>query len=357
MKKICLLITAVFLFNLSSVVALNSKYQTSQPSPNTLSKGIIEDIEVYNNKRVIDSITATYTIPKNYKGDITIVSGIFDALSASDGYVPADGVKVNVKVINNSNYEYNYVNNSFILATEDLDAYNLKKIEGAVGFNGKQIYEPFAPYRTGNTAIQNLYDVQSTSKIKENMVKTEALDTKLKEKGYKGINELNKYYLDFYNKKYNQHVTNLEDFSSNIISEIFNGNCLYVKETNPNLAALGYDYWYNKLFSLNFIDEVNNDNISEKYAIGNHMRGNTNSNSYFQKDIGHISLNSAKTLTEASLRINGKYTTNAFMNYNFSAYLEFKLKMEEPKDKEDNSEEIIYPVVEDDIIIPPKTGI
>ena len=353
MKKIYLFLVGLILFtNIGSVRALsNSKYAVNQPVKNVLSEGIKEDITIHNAGRMIDYVEAIYTIPEDYEGDIRIVSGIFDALSEAYGYLPGDSIKVKIKVVNNSKHEYNYVNSSFVLATEDLTEYNLEVVEGTYGFNNMPIYSPFAPFRTANKAIQELYGVSSTSKIKSDMVTDEALDAKLKEKGYKGIEELNLYYLEFYNAYYETNVESLEDFEAEVISAIFNGNCLFVPETNVEIAELGYNYWYNKLFAMSFKGEEVNDQNMQDYAIGSYMRDKNLGNNYFKEAFTGLKSNQTGELEDAYLKINGLYTTNAYMNYNFSAYLEFSLDMKEEEKEEEK------PVLNEDEIVPPNTGI
>ena len=349
MKKIYLLLIGLILFtNIGSVQALsNSKYATNQPVKNILSEGVTEEIIIHDAGRMIDYVEAIYTISEDYEGDIKIVSGIFDALSEAYGYLPGDSIKVKIKVVNNSKHEYNYVDKSFILATEDLEGYNLELVEGTYGFNNKPIYEPFAPHRTANKAIQELYGVASTSKVTSAMVSDEALDAKLKEIGYQGVEELNLYYLDFYNEYYKTDVEKLEDFDAKVISAIFNGNCLYVTETNTEIAELGYNYWYNKLFAMSFKDEQVNDQNMQDYAIGSYMRDRNKGNNYFKEAFTNLKTMETKELTDTYLKINGLYTTNAYMNYNFSAYLEFSLDMKEEE----------KPTIKDDEIVPPNTGI
>ena len=109
-RKLFLIMVIALLLLISSipVSAKNlSKYQTVKIKEKTLSTGIVEKIDVNITKRVIDSVTATYTIPENYNEDtIDIVPTIFKAISESDGYVPGDGIKVNIQIINKSNNKY-----------------------------------------------------------------------------------------------------------------------------------------------------------------------------------------------------------------------------------------------------------
>ena len=106
-RKLFLIMVIALLLLISSipVSAKNlSKYQTVKTKEKTLSTGIVEKIDVNITKRVIDSVTATYTIPENYNEDtIDIVPTIFKSISESDGYLPGDGIKVNIKIVNKSN--------------------------------------------------------------------------------------------------------------------------------------------------------------------------------------------------------------------------------------------------------------
>ena len=344
------LVTLMLLLSSIPVSAKNlSKYQTTKETEKVLSTGIVENIDVHITKRVIDSVTATYTIKEDYNEDtINIVPGIFKAISESDGYVPGDGIKVNIQIINKSNNKYLYKDKSFILSTMDISNYE-ERLENSKGFDGQVIAGTFGPNRTANTAIRTLYG----KSIKKDMMLDETLGKKLEETGYKGIEELNKYYLDFYNKKYNLECKNLEDLPANVISEIFNGNNYPIKESNLEIAELGYNYWYNVLFSVLFGDEKYDYKTSNLSAIGSYMRNKELGNDYFTKDLGIINPLSENSLTTMNFYINGPYTTNAYMNYEFGAYMEFQLTKENPKEIETIN---IYENKNDEIV-PPKTGV
>lgn len=351
-RKLFLIMVIALLLLISSipVSAKNlSKYQTVKIKEKTLSTGIVEKIDVNITKRVIDSVTATYTIPENYNEDtIDIVPTIFKAISESDGYVPGDGIKVNIQIINKSNNKYLYKDKSFILSTMDISNYE-ERLENSKGFDGQVIAGTFGPNRTANTAIRTLYG----KSIKKDMMLDETLGKKLEETGYKGIEELNKYYLDFYNKKYNLECKNLEDLPANVISEIFNGNNYPIKESNLEIAELGYNYWYNILFSVLFGDEKYDYKTSNLSAIGSYMRNKELGNDYFTKDLGIINPLSENILTTMNFYINGPYTTNAYMNYEFGAYMEFQLTKEKTKE----IETINIDENKNDEIVPPKTGV
>ena len=385
-KKILLL--GFILFS-SKVMALEniSKWNIEQPYNNIISNDIKEEFEYDIRDNKIYGITAIYTIPDNYSNqEIIITSSLFDELSKSSAYMPGDGITVNLKVINNSKYDYNYVDNSFVLSTEDLENYknSLSPIDNTKAFNGKVIYYEVGPMRTANKAIQDLYQVKSTSKVTKEMLQDELIDIKLKEikdennnQLYpEGIKQLNKYYLDYYNKKLNTNYQSLEEFDYNTISNgIFGGNNKDVKETNIEIAELGYNYWYNVLYSWNFYDQEYSEDTSDNYSFGYHMRNKDIGNKYF-KDTFNVNSNSEKILENSKINLNFYLITNAFMNYNFSGYLEFRLdrKIDEveeiisqPSQEENdditNVEETISTIdnnfnkIESNTIKPPKTGI
>lgn len=381
MKKRIIIFTmlAICILFIDNVSAM--KYDAIQPEKEITSDGILEDFEIsYDKYDNVDSITASYTIPEDYnKDEINIVPLIFDKLGELGYVMPGDKIKINIKIINNSKFDYKYKDNSFILSTENLEEYEklgyLKKTD-AVGFNGKPIYTVFSPYRTTNTAIYSLFD-NPKQKISASNMTDLVLSDKLKEKGYEnGIKDLNKYYLDFYNKKYNLDKTMLEEFNDDIIREIFSGNMVEIKETNTEIIKLSYDWFYNKLLSYTFEDQVYSDKTSEQYSIGSYMRKETSGNDYFKQSVDTISSNSNVQINNMSLNINGPYTVNLFMNYMFSGYMKFTLNKiqsesvdkgdeteEKPDDdikKEDqinNDEKLNNKVEEISVVEPPKTGI
>ena len=88
-----------------------------------------------------------------------------------------------------------------------------------------------------------------------------------------GVLDLNKYYLDFYNNKYQTNATTLEDLPDKAISELFNGNYTKsFKETNKEVIELAYNYLYNKLIAFTFDQENINDDNSENFSVGSYMR-------------------------------------------------------------------------------------
>lgn len=284
-------------------------------------------------------------IPATYEGEeIIFVPDIFYSIFQYKSIGKGDKIKINLKVENNSKYDYGYVDNSFILATDDITRYgisdNFIDTKG-VGFDGRKIYDLFSPYRTFNSALISLYN-ESFEKVS---LDDYTLDLKLKEKGYLGISDVDKYYLDFYNNKYNLNNSSLDYFTYSVIKEIFSSEKSIYKETNPQVIELAYNFFYNKLLSYNFSLEEVNDSNSEDYSIGNYQRNNLG-NSYFKNRFFNILSNSSNSIDDMSLNLSDNYTVSAFDNYILSGYMEFRLK----KNCNKESEDVL-------IIVPPYTGI
>ncbi|MEG2322663.1 MAG: hypothetical protein RSB71_04215, partial [Bacilli bacterium] len=339
MKKTLMFMLAI-VSCISPIYAVDTKYKATQPSMNKTTFGIDEKLNTVIKDGTITTIDIVFTIPDTFnEKEIVLVPSLFKEIAKTDALMPGDGIVVNLKVVNNSKYEYNYKNQTFILATTDFTKENINKIKGTVSFNGQEIPYLYGVNRTNNTAITSLFDI-SKEKIE---VTDNVLDLKLKEKGYTGINELNKYYLDFYNKKYNYQATKLEEFNDNLIATIFNGKYTNVKETNKEIAELGYNFWYNKLLSLTFENQVYDFKKSEESSIGTYMNNPLLGNSYFDKALGSIKSNTNNRLEKMKIHINGPYTNNAYQNYGFDAYMEFTLV----------KKEIEEPVIKDPIIDEP----
>ena len=180
-------------------------------------------------------------------------------------------------------------------------------------------------WHTSNSALKALLNITSDNSKKY----TDALiNETLVKKGYKGIEELNKYYLDFMNEKYNKENTRLDQFNVNeITNSIFNGYVVGMKEINSEIASLGYDLFYNNLFMIGIGDTVIENNysgkdeeyiINGKYAVGSWMRGNVDAEEYFKENISNIKNdNKEYTLLEATFYLSGPCITNPYQSTSF----------------------------------------
>lgn len=363
-KKICLLILAFCILCSSTFVSAQttSKWKTNQNKTTVLSNGIIEsnletkDLGVVNGKRRKE-YTLTYTIPQNYNEDVvTIVPNKY----IDNCTMPGDDDIFNIVIKNESVNTYSYLNNSFILSTDDYDSYSDNElgapINNVYSFSGSQLREQLGFYRTKNSALRNLYGVKSTSSITAAMLSDSEIDKVIDKNKYpNGVLDLNKYYLDFYNNKYQTNATTLEDLPDKAISELFNGNYTKsFKETNNEVIELAYNYLYNKLIAFTFDQENINDDNSENFSVGSYMRKEASyvkANSLFIDKLNNMEPKANVVVTMPHVYINGKYMTNIYQNYNINFYIELKLvkktteqknDTEEPKEtKEENNDESV----------------
>lgn len=361
-KKICLLILAFCILCSSTFVSAQttSKWKTNQNKTTVLSNGIIEsnletkDLGVVNGKRRKE-YTLTYTIPQNYNEYVvTIVPNKY----IDNCTMPGDDDIFNIVIKNESVNTYSYLNNSFILSTDDYDSYSDNElgtpINNVYSFSGSKLREQLGFYRTKNSALRNLYRVKSTSSITAAMLSDSEIDKVIDKNKYpNGVLDLNKYYLDFYNNKYQTNATTLENLPDKAISELFNGNYTKsFKETNNEVIELAYNYLYNKLIAFTFDQENINDDNSENFSVGSYMRKEASyvkANSLFNDKLNNMEPKANVVVTMPHVYINGKYMTNIYQNYNINFYIELKLvkktteqkdDTEKPKEEENNDESV-----------------
>ena len=361
-KKICLLILAFCILCSSTFVSAQttSKWKTNQNKTTVLSNGIIEsnletkDLGVVNGKRRKE-YTLTYTIPQNYNEDVvTIVPNKYIDTCT----MPGDDDIFNIVIKNESVNIYSYLNNSFILSTDDYDSYSDNElgtpINNVYSFSGSKLREQLGFYRTKNSALRNLYGVKSASSITSAMLSDSEIDKVIDKNKYpNGVLDLNKYYLDFYNNKYQTNATTLENLPDKAISELFNGNYTKsFKETNNEVIELAYNYLYNKLIAFTFDQENINDDNSENFSVGSYMRKEASyvkANSLFNDKLNNMEPKANVVVTMPHVYINGKYMTNIYQNYNINFYIELKLvkktteqkdDTEKPKEEENNDESV-----------------
>lgn len=142
-----------------------------------------------------------------------------DYFKFNNPFQAGDDFRVRLVITNLSKFNYYYEETSFeIFPTEPL-VYGKTTGEttGDKFFNGIELPEGFTFRRTYNTALQALIPNSNGRNMTDDVV-----DAALKEKGYVGIEEYDKYLLDFYNEKYGTSYTRLDQFNKGIIREMFN---------------------------------------------------------------------------------------------------------------------------------------
>lgn len=288
--------------------------------------------EIKANRLFISKIT--YTIPEDFEANtVNIFMG--DAINDAANYmlyVPGDAAPIQIAIVNLSSHDYAYKKGSFAVTTEAYQQYfdkNWATPTESIGFDGQRIPYEYLAVRSKNAAIQSLYGVTGTSKVKDAQMTDAALGAKLTEVGYaNGIYDLHKYYLDYYNDKKNTSYTALEQLpDSDIAALLTSGNKVSAKETNVEISELLYNYYYNHLYSLTpagagYPGDTNND-----YTVGSLMRAYQNGQPSMFDDVitqawGQITA-SAEDQPSAYLWegfeawINGPDTQNTYQDYNY----------------------------------------
>lgn len=262
MKKLKLFLFALTLvFITSTTVLAESKWDTIQPVKQTTSDGI--DIEYqtkvefeydcwYQREELICdestklnvdiSVDVIITIPSNYDKDtIAIAPEVLQELAKqnheklllkenseylqlNNSLEPGDNIKVNLTIINNSRYTYTYDEKSFDIFPVENTTFTREDTNTT--FNGLNIGEGYITYRLANPALKDL-GLNRNDKVTDENIDTalkKLKDTNGNQKYPNGINDLAKYYVDYYNAKYNTNHTRLDEFSYGVIREILGYN-------------------------------------------------------------------------------------------------------------------------------------
>ncbi len=264
---------------------------------------LVEEIlPIRDRKGNFKGIVCNITLPKNFKEKtITVKPDIFGGINEFRKIGEGKSI-IRLNINNKSKYKYKYVSNSFSISTKKLDDKNNYINTGGKGFDELDVFYIFAPYRVVNSALKEL---------KINNYTNQTIDLKLKELGYVGEEELDTYYRDFYNKKFNLNYKDLDDFSASIKKEIFTGEKLDYMEKNKNIIILAYNYFYNYVltFSMN----------NKTKSIGSYMKGEA-----LNKFVD-IKKKSQVNIKNMSLNIEKSYMTEAFQNFNYLGEVKFKL--------------------------------
>lgn len=325
------------------------KWSAIQPGSTKTSNGVTVSWEytgiTKNGGLRTINFNLTYTIPEDYEEETLIINpDIFEVIawgqkeSNTPYLMPRDTVKVNLSIINKSKYNYNYDENSFVIYPYTSD--ELEKDMGfdkitdeKVTFNDEEVNEVHKFYRMYNAALREL----TKNGRKYLPANNETLDELLKAKGYKGIEELDKYYLDFYNNKYETNHANLRDFTPKQISEILNGNNNpiedgddYVKEDNPVIVALHFDFLFNYAMGVSLDNEEINDNNQHEYAPGEYMRNESKGEEKVKKNLGKLNSNSENSMN-TNMHLSGPLMGNAYADYRITGHAHLSYTAEKGK--------------------------
>lgn len=305
------------------------KWAAIQPGSTTTSKGITID---YSYEGYFKENTGSYllfkliyTIPEDYEEETLIINpDIFEVIAwgqeetGAPRILPGYTIKVNVKIVNKSKYNYNYDENSFVIcpkSADELVEMGYERIDSnKTSFNGEDLTELQKYVRTDNAALKALG-------LKKKDMSNENIDKALKAKGYNGVEDLAKYYLDFFNDYYGygkdgkEKVTKLSDFTAKEIAYgIFGGYTTEYKEDNAELIALHFDFLYNYGMGVSLDDEVINDKNQHEYAPGEYMRNESKGDTKIKEKVGKL-----ESETENDINMNfhfsGPLLTNVYQGY------------------------------------------
>lgn len=256
MKKIKLLLFALVLtFLTNTTVLAETRWDTMQPVKQTTSDGIKIEYQTkfeyildcwyenYCDKIGVDAeVNVTVTIPEGYDKETIVIapevlqelarqnyeelklSENSEYLQLNNSLEPGDNIKVNLNIINNSKFTYNYDELSFDIFPVENTTFT--RGEENTTFNGLNFDDKYIIYRLANPALKYL-GLNNNYKVTDENI--DAALKKLKDKQGNqlypnGIKDLAKYYLNYYNKKYNTNHTRLDEFSYGVIREILGYN-------------------------------------------------------------------------------------------------------------------------------------
>ena len=301
MKKI--LVSAVIAL---TIVNVSAKGKCETHYVNTTAESSITCNMVCKQEDCVETII----IPANFKDkELKLKSRIF----VNDKYIfmPGEIRNFSLKIINLSNNNYTYQNNSLYLKPVEDD----KKYHNLISYNKFKI--PIPMYRLYNSEpLKALYDGYNLS---DDELKDENVAAKLKELGYtNGIQDLDKYYIDYFNKNYNTNFVSLEDLTTTYINKIWTNKSKNGKtrETNTNLIKFYQNNFYNFLLTMRYNSKSDLDN--NIYSIGAYSR---KEKSY--QDLNATLLNitlpkTSKTALEPFFfHLNGPLTRNSYAGFTY----------------------------------------
>ncbi len=301
MKKI--LVSAVIAL---TIVNVSAKGKCETYYVNTIAESSIVCNMICKQEDCVETII----IPANFKDkELKLKSRIF----VNDKYIfmPGEIRNFSLKIINLSNNDYTYQNNSLYLKPVEDD----KKYHNLISYNKLKI--PIPMYRLYNSEpLKALYDGYNLS---DDELKDENIAAKLNELGYaNGIQDLDKYYIDYFNKNYNTNFVSLEDLTTTYINKIWTNKSKNSKtrETNTNLIKFYQNNFYNFLLTMRYNSKSDLDN--NIYSIGAYSR---KEKSYQDLNATLLNITLPKTSKPALepffFHLNGPLTRNSYAGFTY----------------------------------------
>ena len=143
----------------------------------------------------------------------------------------------------------------------------------------------------------------------------------------KDYQSLEEYIVEYYNGKYGTNATRLVDLSDEALDNFFSTQGMedsrYVYETNPDVIALSYDYFYNKGLSWGFEDDEYSKDDSEDLAIGEYMRDEVKGDDYIKENAGTLNSNTSDYTLNGTLYTSGNYLLDSYLGYEFNVNMQW----------------------------------
>ena len=274
------------------------------------------------------------------KLDVNVAEEFADILQYAK-QIPGATMTVNIEVINHSQYNYGYADNSLVLGTAPYDVTEDSSYtdgEAVSAFDGFTVYigswnDVTRSYNDALEALNIGINGDSTNGEIIKALGDENLSVCLKNAGYEnGVADLGKYYIDYYNKTYNASIDDLKEADMDYLVNLFKcmkpessfgqHNDTGIRETCPEVAALGYYYLYNHLVTIN--DE----------PLATYMEKDSASlaklNGEFQKAMAVPAGETGKIVLVSEL--NAADTANCYQNHVLLGGLSFALEKGEAKE-------------------------
>ncbi len=284
-------------------------------------------------------VNLTYTITEDYdinanRGKITLNVGYDMSKTHTFVIQPGDATVITITIVNNTNYNFSYENNSLVASTESLESELKEDKDSFETFDGNKInYDsPFNVQRTNNDVLKKLLNSDSRSDCTDDKINAALLKIKDEEGNLvypNGIKDLDKYYLDFFSKRDGKKYNSLYELPVEEVAVIFGhrleklGYTTDIRETNEVIARLGYDFFNNKIFTVMPESAEVTQDPDSKYSLGSYMRDEAPSelNDQLVDNLTNIEENS----TVIKMEWNGPYNDNSYQDYYFGLSLGFKL--------------------------------
>lgn len=301
------------------------------------SDGITADL-AYNETHT--ACVITYTIPAGYAGGAVHIDASNDVMEAyrtiqekrfGAGLTqPGDTLgPVSIRLVNQSGQAFSYADGSFVLQSPSHDGAS-PYIAPGYTFDGVLPPEGSVPSRVSNGALRYLYGSQTD--VSREQLGDEALGARLRAKGYRGVEELHQYYLDYYNHHFSTEEGapwhSLRDIPYALLVQrdtgIFGGqsSTAGVKETNPEVAGAGYSYMYTRLLSV--IPGDSGKDEDGRYAVSRYMDRSVSFEDSAKAAWSALRPGGEAQLDGMSLHVNGE-ANNVYQNTAWGIEIGFSL--------------------------------